>query len=350
MVCDKKLLRTLAGEVAGRPPFWFMRQAGRYLPEYRKLRAKAGSFLDLVYDPVQAAEITLQPVRRFGTDAAILFSDILVVPHALGQKLDFVEGEGPRLEAVRSTGDLEQLSASAATERLAPIFETVRLVREGLPEHAALIGFAGGLWTVASYMVAGRGGDEQRAAKLWAYRDPEGFGRLMTLLEDATLDYLLAQVAAGAEVLQIFDSWAGSLPEPWFESLVITPTRSLVARLRAAAPQIPVIGFPRGGGALLERYAAQTGVHAVSLDSSIPLSRAHRELPAGFPVQGNLDPALVVAGGRVMCEEAERICSSFEGRPHIFNLGHGFTPDTPPEHVARLCELLRGADKQEERA
>lgn len=347
MASGKRLLRTLAGEIVDRPPFWFMRQAGRYLPEYRNLRAEAGSFLDLVYDPERAAEVTLQPVRRFGTDAAILFSDILVIPHALGQKLDFVEGEGPRLEPVRSVGDLARLSRERSAERLAPISETLRRVRAGLPAAAAAIGFAGGLWTVASYMVAGRGGDEQKAAKSWAYRDPEGFGRLMALLEDSTLDYLLAQIEAGADVLQIFDSWAGGLPEPWFDSLVIAPTRRLVARLKAVAPEVPLIGFPRGCGPLLGRYAAETGVDAVSLDTAMPLTWADTTLPPGLPVQGNLDPALVAVGGSAMREEAVRICETLAGRPHVFNLGHGFTPDTPPDHVAELCDLLRDRGPKE---
>lgn len=341
MTGKKRFLRTLAGEIADRPPFWFMRQAGRFLPEYRALRAEAGSFLDMVYDPARAAEATLQPVRRFSTDAAILFSDILVVPHALGQKLAFVEGEGPRLDAVRSVADLARLSPVRAEERLAPICETVRRVRAELPEDVALIGFAGGLWTVASYMVAGRGGDEQRAAKLWAYSDPHGFGRLMAMLEDATFDYLLAQIEAGAEALQIFDSWAGGLPEPWFDSAVIAPTRRLVKRLRSAAPGVPVIGFPRNCGPLLERYVAETGVDAVSLDTGMPASWANTVLPPGFPVQGNLDPVLTVAGGAALREEATRICEAFAGRPHVFNLGHGFTPETPPDHVAELCDLLR---------
>lgn len=336
----KPLLDVLAGARPQRTPCWFMRQAGRYLPEYREVRAEAGSFLDLVYTPDLAAEVTLQPIRRYGMDAAILFSDILVIPHALGQDVRFVQGEGPQLEAIGSAADLKGLAPERVMDAASPVFETVRRLARALPEDVALIGFAGAPWTVATYMAAGRGGDDQKAAKSWAFGDPEGFGALLAILEEATARYLMGQVEAGAEVLQIFDSWAGNLPEPLFESAVIAPTKRLVARLKETAPDIPIIGFPRLAGANLPRYVAETGVDAVSLDSGVPLAWADGALPDGFPVQGNLDPQLVVAGGPAMRAEASRILQAFAGRPHIFNLGHGFTPDTPPDHVADLTALI----------
>jgi len=333
--------QTLGGTRVDPPPFWFMRQAGRYLPEYRALREKKGSFLNLVYDPAAAAEITLQPIRRFGCSAAILFSDILVVPHALGQALRFETGEGPRLEAITQERDLQLLSVDRSRERLAPIHETVERVRAGLDDEVALIGFCGGLWTVASYMAAGRGGDEQAALKRWAYRDPAGLERLFAILEEASVIYLKGQVAAGAQVLQIFESWAANIPEPFFERFVIAPTRRIVERVKRSAGSIPIIGFPRGSGGLLGRYARETGVDAVSLDTGVAPSFVDGCLPQGLAVQGNLDPLLVVAGGTSMLEEIRRIRSGFAKRPHIFNLGHGFVPDTPIEHVEALVEELR---------
>lgn len=337
---EKPLLTVLSGKKPKRPPFWFMRQAGRYLSEYREMRARAGSFLDLVYAPEMAAEVTLQPVKRFGTDGAILFSDILIVPHALGQTLDFKHGEGPVLDPITKTSDLSRLSLDQLHKIAGPVYETVRQVKADMPPHVALIGFSGGLWTVASYMVAGRGGDDQRAAKRWAYGDPEGFGQLLALLEDATVAYLLEQVKAGADVLQIFDSWAGNLPEPMFTDLVIAPTSHLVTRVKEAAPHIPIIGFPRGAGPLLGRYVAETGVDAVSLDTGMCLTYADETLPRNFPTQGNLDPQMVVAGGPMMEREMARILTSFHSRPHIFNLGHGFVPETPVAHVEALVGRL----------
>ncbi len=338
---DMPVLDVLRGRRRDPVPLWFMRQAGRYLPEYRKLRRSLGSFLDLVYTPEAAAEATLQPVRRFALDAAILFSDILVVPHALGQEVGFAAGEGPRLEPLRGRDDLSRLVPERVGEAVQPVCETVRLVREELPEKVALIGFVGGPWTVATYMVAGRGGDEQRAAKTWAYRDPEGFGALLAMIERASIDYLLGQIAAGAQVVQIFESWAANLPEPWFERLVIAPTRRIVAALERAAPGIPVIGFARGAGALVAHYARGTGISAVSLDTAMPVAFADETLPAGLAVQGNLDPLLVLSGETAMKEEARRILQGLKRRPHIFNLGHGFLPETPIGHVEELIAFLR---------
>ncbi|GEQ97499.1 uroporphyrinogen decarboxylase [Iodidimonas gelatinilytica] len=338
----KPLLNVLQGQRETRPPFWFMRQAGRYLAEYRAVREKAGSFLDLVYAPDLATEVTLQPVERLNTDAAILFSDILIVPHALGQDLDFRQGEGPVLDPIRSVKDLHRLSHQRLDDRATPVYQTVRQVAGALPDHVALIGFCGGLWTVASYMVAGRGGDDQAAAKAWAFSDPEGFDALLRILEDASFTYLMGQIKAGAEVIQIFESWASNLPEPAFERFVIEPTRRLVARLKDTAGDVPIIGFPRGAGPLLGRFAERSGVDAVSLDSGMVLSFADETLPKGLAVQGNLDPQYVVAGGALMEKEATRILNALSNRPHIFNLGHGFVPYTPVDHVERLAAFLHG--------
>ncbi|GAK34820.1 uroporphyrinogen decarboxylase [Iodidimonas nitroreducens] len=337
---EKPILSVLKGERHTRPPFWFMRQAGRYLAEYRAVRAKAGSFLDLVYNPDLATEVTLQPVHRLKTDGAILFSDILIVPHALGQDVAFKQGEGPVLDPITSRADFAKLSLDALDERAAPVYQTVRQVLVALPPSVTLIGFCGGLWTVASYMVAGRGGDEQAAAKAWAYHDPEGFDQLLALLEEASFHYLVGQIDAGAEVIQIFESWAGNLPEPVFERFVIAPTQRLVARLKAARPTIPIIGFPRAAGPYLGDYAQKTGVDAISLDSGMKLSYADQCLPAKMAVQGNLDPQYVVAGGDLMEIETARILKALRGRPHIFNLGHGFVPHTPVAHVERLAAFL----------
>jgi len=338
---DTPLLRVLRGDRVDPVPVWFMRQAGRYLPEYRELRERTGGFLDMVYAPETAAEITLQPLRRFGMDAAILFSDILVLPHAMGQPLRFDKGMGPVLEPVRSAEALSGLSLNRAAEATQPVFETVRRVRAGLGPAQTLIGFCGGPWTVASYMVAGRGGDEQRAAKHWAYSDPEGFDGLIEQLIDGSIAYLCGQAAAGAACLQIFESWASNIPAPVFERVVTGPTRRIVTAVKAAYPDIPVIGFPRGCGGELARYVAETGIDAVSLDTGMSPAFVNDALPDGFPVQGNLDPQTVVAGGPVLEGEVRRILDGFSARPHIFNLGHGFVPETPIAHVERVMELIR---------
>jgi uroporphyrinogen decarboxylase len=335
------MLRALAGETLNPPPLWLMRQAGRYLPEYRKLRAGAGSFLELCFTPDLAVEVTLQPIRRFAFDAAILFSDILVVPHALGQALSFREGEGPVLAPVRTADDVARLRPEGLHETLAPVYETVRRLAVALPDGVALIGFAGAPWTVATYMVEGGTSRDFHHAKLWAYRDPAGFARLIDRLVDATTGYLLRQVEAGAEILQLFDSWAGVLPEAQFGRWVIEPTRRIVSAVRGVHPDIPIIGFPRGAGALYPRYFTETGVTAVSLDTAVPAGWAREALQAIGPVQGNLDPLALVAGGDAMAKATADILASFGSGPFIFNLGHGIVPETPPEHVAELIALVR---------
>lgn len=338
---DQPVLNVLRGQRVDPPPVWFMRQAGRYLPEYRDLRQRSGGFLDMVYTPETAAEITLQPLRRFGMNAAILFSDILVLPHAMGQPLRFDKGMGPVLEPISTSEELQSLSLERAAEVTRPVFETVCLVREALKPEQTLIGFCGGPWTVASYMVAGRGGDEQRAAKHWAYSDPAGFDRLIDSLVEGSIAYLTGQAEAGADCLQIFESWASNLPAPLFERVVISPTRRIVRGVKAVYPDMPVIGFPRGCGGELARYALETGIDAVSLDTGLSPSFVNDALPAGFPVQGNLDPQAVIAGGPMLDAEVRRILDGFADRPHIFNLGHGFVPETPIAHVSRVMELVR---------
>ena len=341
----KRMLAALSGSAAdhkpSRPPFWFMRQAGRYLPEYRATRAEAGDFLSLCYNPELAVEVTLQPIRRYHMDAAILFSDILVIPDALGQPLAYKEGEGPLLEPVRNTADLDRLETGRVVEHLQPVFETIKGLRRELPSDVTLIGFAGAPWTVATYMVEGKGSRDFANAKSWAFTDEAGFSRLINMLVDATTDYLLAQIEAGAEVIQIFDTWAGALSETEFHKWCIEPVRRIVAALKAVHPDIPVIGFPRGAGAGYASFAADTGVNAVSLDTSVPLEWARDQVQTSCAVQGNLDPLLVVAGGEAMRSEARRILKTLGDGPFIFNLGHGFVPQTPPEHVAELSELIR---------
>jgi uroporphyrinogen decarboxylase len=339
----KPLLRVLRGETLARPPFWLMRQAGRYLPEYRELRQRAGSFLAMCYAPELAVEVTLQPIRRFGMDAAILFSDILVVPHALGQDVAFREGEGPVLRPVRSAADIEALPENGFAERVAPVYETVDRLAGLLPAETALIGFAGAPWTVATYMVEGGSSRDFARVKGWAYRDPEGFAVLIDRLVGATADYLAGQVAAGAEAVQLFDTWAGVLPEPAFRRWVIEPTRRIVAALRERHPEVPIIGFPRGAGLMYRAYFSETGVNALGLDTGVPCAIARKTLQPLGAVQGNLDPLLLVAGGGAMEAAVAAIREAFAGGPFVFNLGHGIVPETPVEHVARLAEILRRA-------
>lgn len=335
------LLRALSGETLDIPPIWLMRQAGRYLPEYRAVRAKAGSFVDLCLAPDLAAEVTLQPIRRFGFDAAILFSDILMVPYGLGRPLRFEEGRGPILEPVRAAADIPVYDPDGFHAALEPIYETVSRVREALAPETALIGFAGAPWTVASYMVEGGSSRDFAALKLWAFRDPEGFATLMDGLVDATVGYLDRQVRAGAQVVKLFDSWAGAAPETLFERWVVQPTATIVRRLHELHPGLPVIGFARGAGVLTRGYAASTGVTGLALDSGIPLAMACA-LQAERPVQGNLDPIALVAGGEALEGEVDRILEALAGGPFIFNLGHGIVPQTPPEHVAALVKRVRG--------
>ena len=337
---SKPLLRVLAGGRESPPPVWLMRQAGRYLPEYREVRAKAGSFLDLCFDPELAAEVTLQPIRRFGFDAAIVFADILLIPKALGVELDFREGEGPVLSPVRSAEDVGRLASGQVEERLAPIFETLRRVRAELAPECTLIGFAGAPWTVAAYMVEGRGGTDFSNLIGWAWTEPGSFGELIATITDATVAYLTAQVRAGAEVVQLFDSWAGAAAEPLFRKWCIAPAAEIVRRLHESCPGTPVIGFPRGAAAMMSAYVEETGVDAVSLDPGIPVATAVR-LQEHCAVQGNLDPQLLRAGGAAMVTEIRRIVAGLAAGPHVFNLGHGIHKDTPPDHVALLVETVR---------
>lgn len=338
---EKPILRALHGAALRCPPFWLMRQAGRYLPEYRAVRRKLGSFLDLCYTPELAAEVTLQPVRRFGMDAAILFSDILVVPQAMGQAVTFREGEGPVLEPVRSAAEAAELVPDEVVERLAPVYAAVRLVAADLPAHTALIGFAGGPWTVATYMVEGGTSRDFAKVKIWAFADPKGFAVLIDRLTEATIKHLSAQIEAGAEIIQIFDTWAGILPEAAFRRWVIEPTRRIVMALRQLHPQVPVIGFPRSAGLLYRAYFSETRVSALSIDGAVPVEIARKTLQSFGPVQGNLDPLLLVAGGAAMAEAVAEIRHCLEDGPFVFNLGHGILPETPVENVALLARLLR---------
>jgi uroporphyrinogen decarboxylase len=339
---DKPLLAVLRGDRRDPPPMWLMRQAGRYLPEYRQLREQKGGFLDLVYDSDAAAEITLQPLERFDFDAAILFSDILIVPFAIGQNLSFIAGEGPRLTPPLASAEIDSLNPFPA--RLDPIYETVRKVKAKLPPKVALIGFAGAPWTVATYMIAGLGSRDQMDSRRLAYGDAARFEAILERVEDVTFDYLSGQIEAGAEVIQLFDSWSGSLSPQQFERFVIAPTARLVQRLAVEHADVPVIGFPRGAGGKLRAYAAETGVDCVGLDETVDPVWANAELPADFPVQGNLDPLALIAGGEAMRSDLARTLGAFRERPHIFNLGHGILPDTPVEHVEQLVALLRGAN------
>jgi uroporphyrinogen decarboxylase len=338
------MLSVLNGTRLERPPVWMMRQAGRYLPEYRALRAERGGFLDLVYDTEAAAEVTLQPIKRFPRiDAAILFSDILIVPFAIGQNLSFVAGEGPRLTPPLVGSDLGALTSFPG--RLEPIYETVARVKAQLPPGKTLIGFAGAPWTVATYMVAGQGSREQAEARRLAYADPQRFAEIIARIEAVTFDYLSGQVEAGAEALQLFDSWSGSLAPAEFDRWVIAPTARLAARLRERFPHVPLIGFPKGAGGKLAAYARETGVHGVGLDETVDPVWAHRELPPMLPVQGNLDPLALIAGGERLASAVQHILDAFAERPHIFNLGHGILQDTPIAHVEALMAMLEGHEQ-----
>ena len=335
----KPLLATIRGTRQVRPPVWIMRQAGRYLPEYRAIREKVGGFLELCYTPALAAEVTLQPLRRFELDAAILFSDILVIPDALGQRVQFEPGEGPLLEPITSDG-LGKLKPDGLLDHLAPVLETLDRVKSELAPDKTLLGFCGSPWTVATYMIGGRGSPDQAAARVFALTQPEAMGRLLDILVEASAAYLVAQLKAGADAVQLFESWAANLDEREFARLVIEPNRRIVETVRAEIPDAAIIGFPRGAAGLLPAYVAGTGVNAVGLDHMIPLALAG-QLPAGFPVQGNLDPLRLVAGGAQMEGRIEEIIAAFADRPHIFNLGHGIVPETPITHVERLVEIVK---------
>ena len=339
-------IKVFEGSALETPPLWLMRQAGRYLAEYRAIRAEAGSFLDLCYTPKHAIEVTLQPIRRFDFDAAILFSDILIVPHALGQHVAFVEGEGPRLDPIKTASELTRLDPVKTPERFDIVCEAVSGIRTALDPAKALIGFCGAPYTVATYMVAGRGTPDQAETRQWAFRDPEGFGRLIDILVETSADYLCRQIDAGANAVQVFDSWSGPLPDDQFQRWVVEPTRKLVSIVQERHPAIPIIGFPRASTSHAGNYVTSTGVDGIGFDTSAPLAVMGGELPnakSGRPVvrQGNLDPLLLLAGGEALDNRVREIKTAMRGRPFIFNLGHGILPPTPTEHVARLVELVR---------
>ena len=340
---ERSVLKVLKGEAVFPPPIWMMRQAGRYLPEYRETRAKAGSFLDLCYNPDLACEVTLQPIRRFGFDAAILFSDILVVPHALGRDLTFEEGIGPRMTPIKA-GEIGRLDDGGFHQQLEPVYEALRRIRAGLPKETTLLGFCGAPWTVATYMVAGRGTPDQAPTKLFGYRNPEALDQLLGRLADLSADYLVKQADAGADAVQIFDSWSGVLDEAAFERWCVRPVARLVSRFRKQHPDVPVIGFPRGAGLAYDSYREATGVDALGLDWTVPFEQAKR-LQAAGAVQGNLDPLRLVAGGDALRDGVKAILDALGHGPLVFNLGHGITPEAPVEHVRAMIELVRGATR-----
>ncbi len=337
---ERKIVRVLSGQTVCPPPLWLMRQAGRYLPEYRETRAKAGSFLNLCYNPELATEVTLQPIRRYGFDAAILFSDILVIPDALKRNVRFNVGHGPEMDPIDVDG-IAALSPEGVEAHLRPVIETVSRIRAALPEETALLGFCGAPWTVATYMIAGKGTPDQAPARLFAYRNPESFARLLDILADISADYLVTQIDAGADAVQIFDSWAGVLGEKEFEAFAVRPVKRMIDSVRARRPQARIIAFAKGAGILLKDYRQKTGADAIGLDWSVPLSFAS-ELQKDGPVQGNLDPMRVVAGGRALEEGIDAILQSLGNGPLIFNLGHGITPEADPAHVTTLVKRVRG--------
>ena len=336
-----RFLRVLNGEALTRPPVWLMRQAGRYLPEYRELRATAPNFLSFCYDPAKAAEVTLQPIRRFGFDAAIIFSDILVVPDALGQAVSFEAGEGPRLDAIAEPAQMSRIRDTIDLAKLAPMYEAIDRVRAALPVDTALIGFCGAPWTVATYMIAGRGTPDQAPARLFAYRHPETFATLIDLLVEASIEHLSAQIRAGVDAVQIFDSWAGVLPDPELEKWTIRPIARIADAIRARHPHAKIIAFPRGVSARQTAALASVGsIDCVGLDTAADITACRSEVAGGKAVQGNLDPLLLLAGGPALEANVERIVKTFAGRPHVFNLGHGILPPTPIPHVERLIAEL----------
>ena len=337
----KPILEVLSGRAQPIPPVWFMRQAGRYLPEYRTLRERAGSFLDLCFTPQLAAEVTLQPIRRFGFDAAILFSDILVVPHALGRRVTFEAGEGPRLEPLDKAAKLNALATAADEAVFAPVYETIRRVKRELPARGALLGFCGAPWTVATYMVAGRGTGDQAPARLMAYREPQAFARMIDILVAVSSRYLVAQLRAGADAVQIFDTWAGVLPPAEFARWCIAPVQKIVASVRAEVPDAKIIGFPRGAGASLAAYVSEIPVNAVSIDWAAEPSFIRERVQSKAAVQGNLDPLVLLAGGPALDRAIDEILENFAQGPFIFNLGHGILPETPIAHVEQTLRRIR---------
>lgn len=339
---DPVIMRVLAGERVDPPPVWIMRQAGRYLPEYRELRAKAKDFLSFCYTPQLACEAVLQPLRRFDLDAAILFSDILVIPDALGRAVRFEEGEGPKLKPLADEPVWRVHLPANLIERLAPVYETVERLRAALPAKTTLIGFAGGPWTVATYMIQGEGGEKDRCRRV-AYERPDDVDALLAVVTEATALHLAAQVKAGAQCLQIFESWSEGLPESLFERVILRPTKALVEQVRALGVTAPIIGFPRGSGALLGRYAHETGITALGVDVQTPAAFARAAAPVGMPLQGNLDPQTLVCGGEALKKAAAEVLDAFRGGPHIYNLGHGITPQATPENLSALLEIIRRA-------
>lgn len=340
---SKRFLQPFQGEALSPPPIWLMRQAGRYLPEYRQVRKSVSHFLDLCYSPKLAAEVTLQPIRRYGFDASILFSDILVVPDALGQNVRFVEGEGPRLDPIGSAMGLSALDPTKTQSKFSIVCETVERIRSELPPETALIGFCGAPWTVATYMIEGQGSKDQAGARLFAYRDPVGFARLIDILVETSITYLDGQVKAGADALQIFDSWAGTLADDQFMRWVVEPTKRITAALKDRHPEVPILGFARGADVLAAKFARSTNVDGVSCDTAMPLEFIKSQLSGKTVVQGNLDPMLLVTGGEAMKKRVSEIIETLAPNPFIFNLGHGIVPQTPPEHVAELVKLVRGS-------
>lgn len=339
---EKPLLAAIRGQDLAHPPIWLMRQAGRYLPEYRDVRSQVGGFLDLCYDPERATEVTLQPIRRFGLDAAIIFSDILVLPHALGQAVDFQEGRGPVLHPIRDRAGIARLARQADPDKLSRVYDALSRTRSALPESVTLIGFCGAPWTVACYMAEGGSSKDFAAVKGFAFADPVGFEGLIAHLVDTTASHLIGQIEAGADLVQLFESWAGVLPAPAFERWCVAPVRAIVSRVKARYPDIPIVGFPRGAGLHMAAYASSTGVDVVGLDSTVPTDWAARHIQNQAAVQGNLDPIHLVVGGDAMREAARRIIEDLGRGAFVFNLGHGVIPATPPEHVAELVRYVRG--------
>ena len=338
----KPFIDVLSGQRQAIPPVWMMRQAGRYLPEYREVRAKAGGFLDLCFNPDLAAEVTLQPIRRFGFDAAIIFSDILVIPYALGRSVRFEVGEGPRLEPLDDPGKVATLAPYADFGKLAAVFEALRIVRGALDPKIALIGFCGAPWTVATYMVAGHGTPDQAPARMMAYRHPDAFAKIIDVLVESSIEYLLMQLAAGADVLQIFDTWAGVLPPTEFARWSVEPTRRIVEGVRAKVPDAKIIGFPRGAGALLPGYVEATGVNAVSIDWTAEPAFIRERVQSKVAVQGNLDPLVLISGGAALDSAVDNVLANFAQGRLIFNLGHGIQPETPIAHVEQMLKRVRG--------
>ncbi len=339
---NKLMIRALKGEKTERPPIWLMRQAGRFLPEYRKTRASAGGFLDLCYTPDLAVEVTMQPIRRFGFDASIVFSDILVIPHALGQKVWFEEGVGPKLEGLKSIKDLDNLSLDNLHAHMAPVYETIGRLREDLPKETTLIGFAGAPWTVISYMIEGGSSKDYAKAKTWAYSKPQEFDRIIDLVVEATTLYLIKQIESGAETVQLFDSWAGVWPEFALRRWCLEPCKRIIAGIKSVYPDVPVILFPRGVGDSYQFFARESGADALGLDTTLSTAWARDHLQPHVTVQGNLDPLLLVAGGELLDQSIEKILSDLGDGPFIFNLGHGIVPQTPIEHVEHMLKLVRG--------